>query len=369
MADMRPYSLQSIHEMGRSKSHRLTLLQKLKPQRASSDEVYLRSSRSTRLSLVSSRPSLSRFASSLGPDEPLPSQEVLLQFTGLHNLVIDHIRKFYSVDGAERYVSQSVIEHASTGIILPWTQILGLLGHAETRLATLAMCIAWTILSRSLLLKLGTSHSPGSTFLPPEIVECFQSFSLGRGALTLGKDDPNPVNYALLSRWKQITASLCHTAYIEDAFSFFDARTVNIERALKDLDPLLSTYAKGQDSGHGRAARLDDLREVLRQGASFSFVLFGQPCFWKFDWRSDRAVANGKTETQVDPETASCIASIGIAATKSIRLATREIVIWPNLVRAMDEDGIQLVGSDEGFVLGKKVYIDDFASIGEDIGL
>ncbi|KAJ4354210.1 uncharacterized protein N0V89_005944 [Didymosphaeria variabile] len=338
----------------------MTLLRKFKPHKASSEDSDFRSALPPRVPLVSTPSPPSRAPSTSGMDEPLPNAELSKQFSGLHDVIVAHIRKFYSPHDVEQRISQTDIEHASTGIVLPWPQILGLLGDANTRIATLAMCIAWTILSRSLLLKSGISNSPGSTLLPPEIVECFQSFSLGTGAVTLGKDETSPVNLALLSRWKQISFALCHTAYIANAFSFFDARTVNIERALKDLNPLIATYALPDDAGHGKNARLDDLRDVLRHGASFAFTLFGQPCFWRFDWRSERAVAHGKTETELDPDTASSIASIGVAATSSIRLTTQEIVVWPSLVRIIDEDGVQLSGQDEGMVLGRKKYIDDF---------
>ncbi|KAL1608585.1 hypothetical protein SLS60_003529 [Paraconiothyrium brasiliense] len=356
MANLQAPPVHDSQVIERSKSHRMTLLRKLKPHKASYSDV--RSSLPSRVSSVST-PSPPPVLSISGMDEPLPNAELSKQFSGLHDIIVAHVHKFYSSNDVEQRISQSDIEHASTGMVLPWPQILGLLGDANTRTATLAMCIAWTILSRSLLLKLGISNSTGSTFLPPEFVECFQSFSLVKGAVTLGEDKTQTVNLALLSRWKQISAALCHTAYIDNAFSFFDARTVNVERALKDLDPLIATYALPHDAGHGKDARVDDLRDVLRHGASFAFTLFSQPCFWRFDWRSDRAAAHGKTESELDPDTMSSIASIGLAATSSIRLTTQEIVVWPSLVRIMNEDGVQLSGQGEGMVLGRKKYVDD----------
>ncbi|KAK7182414.1 hypothetical protein PSPO01_11648 [Paraphaeosphaeria sporulosa] len=346
--------------MERSKSNRTSLLRKIKPHKISAEDLDLRPSYPVRPSRVPTPSSLSRVPSVYGTEGQISSAELLKQFSGLHEVIVAHVHKFYSEDDAEKGISQSVIEHASTGISLPWPQILGLLGDGKTRMAMLAMCIAWTILSRSLLLNLGISNSPGSTFLPPEIVECFQSFSFGKGAVTLRKDEPNPVNFALLSRWKQATAALCHNAYVLDAFTFFDARTVNIERALKDLDPLLARYAKPGNVSHGKDARIDDLRDVLRLGASFAFTLFGQPCFWKFDWRSDRAIAHGKTETEPKPESFLSTTTINIAATTSIRLTTQEIVAWPSLVRVMDENGVQLSEGDDT-ILGEKKYLSDIA--------
>jgi hypothetical protein len=156
---------------------------------------------------------------------------------------------------------------------------------------------------------------------------------------------------------------LCHDAYVANAFSFFDARTVNIERALKDLDPLLATYAKLNDAIHGKDARLDDLREVLQHGASFAFTLFGQPCFWKFDWRSDRAHAHGKTETELGPERTSNIISMGIATNTPTRPAIQEVVAWPSLVRVMNNDGVPLGGHGDDIILGVKTYIGDLVGM------
>lgn len=50
-------------------------------------------------------------------------------------------------------------------------------------------------------------------------------------------------HFALLSRWKQLSAALMYSTYVRDAFSLFNSRTVNIERATNDLDPLLRVYA------------------------------------------------------------------------------------------------------------------------------
>lgn len=347
--------------MERNKLNRMTILGKLKSHKSSCEELDERSSLPPRPSRVPTPWTPSRAPSTCATQRPLSGVELVTRFSDLHDVIVTHVNKFYSGDGAGKRLSQSVIEHASAGITLPWPQILGLLGDTDTKMAMLATCIAYTILGRSLLLKLGVSNSPGSTFLPPEIVECFQSFSLGKGAVTLGKDETNPVNFALLSRWKQTTAALCYTAYVTDAFSFFDARTVNIERALKDLDPLLGTYAEAHDESNGRDARLDDLRDVLRTGASLAFTLFGEPSYWKFDWRSDRAIAHGKKDSEPDPESFFDTGIADVAETRSTRLTNQEIVAWPSIVRVMDEDGVKLEGVDEN-VFGKKIYLNDLAS-------
>jgi hypothetical protein len=107
------------------------------------------------------------------------------------------------------------------------------------------------IFSRSLMLQLGISSSLGSTFLPPGLIECFQSYTLGTGPAILGEDGIDAVHYTLLSRWKQIPATLLRSTYVVNAFSQFDSRTINIERALTGLDLLLATYALPSEAGQG----------------------------------------------------------------------------------------------------------------------
>lgn len=67
-----------------------------------------------------------------------------------------------------------------------------------------------------------------------------------------------------------------HSAYVRDAFSHFDSRTVSIERAIKDFDPLLRVYA---DDSKPAIERLGGLRNILRDDAKFAFLLFSQPYF------------------------------------------------------------------------------------------
>nr|GFD60311.1 hypothetical protein [Tanacetum cinerariifolium] len=74
---------------------------------------------------------------------------------------------------------------AGVGVLLPWLQTLDLLDNARTRMGILVMCIARTMLSWSLLLRLGANNGPGATFLPPEVIDCFQSFCPEKSATTL----------------------------------------------------------------------------------------------------------------------------------------------------------------------------------------
>ena len=178
-----------------SDSHKIrhSLLYRLRQKKSSVHQVAERRPSASVLQPSSSSkspPKSSRLPSMSGVHEPYPDDAIEEEFNALHQAIVAHIHEFYSVDKVAKGASQAIIEHATTGLGIPWPQILSLLGEEETRLGALALCIAWTILSRSLLLKLGMSNSPGSTFLPPEIVECFQTFSVG-DAVMLGADDPN----------------------------------------------------------------------------------------------------------------------------------------------------------------------------------
>ncbi|KAF2639637.1 hypothetical protein P280DRAFT_44268 [Massarina eburnea CBS 473.64] len=377
------------HMVRRTRSHRLSLLHKFRHRKERKGMAPFPHPASPDLTPGS----LSHCPSILGVRKAVPFVSIVEEYSHLHDAIVSHVRRFYSATSSRGAVSHAVVEHASTGMMIPWPQVRSLLGDSTSTLATLSLCITWTILSRSLLLKLGISNSPGSSFLPPEIVECFQSFSMGRAAVTLEMDEANSVNFGLLSRWKQISATLLHSTYTTYAFTHFDSRTVNIERALKDLDPLLSTYAVPQHHRHtiscchththapgSQDPRLSDLRDLLKLGAQFAWTLFSQPSFWKFDWTSDRAIENGKEESQLSLgrvpsfDTAMKMeakrdSGDGGNVSSGFVLEKAEIVIWPRLMRVMDGDGTRLEGDKEeedGSVFGEKMYLDHFGRFAED---
>jgi hypothetical protein len=124
----------------------------------------------------------------VGVDGPLSDGTIHADFFDLYASIINHVRDYYSFESFGATASQVDIEPAITGLSIPWTQIRILLHNPRYRHGILTLCIAWVTLSRCLLLKLGMSNSPGSSFLPPEIVECFQSFSLIQGLTRLDLD-------------------------------------------------------------------------------------------------------------------------------------------------------------------------------------
>ncbi|OAG03038.1 uncharacterized protein CC84DRAFT_1166807 [Paraphaeosphaeria sporulosa] len=212
------------------------------------------------------------------------------------------------------------------------------------------------MLSRCLLLKLGMSNSPGSSFLPPEIVECFQSFSMIQGLKRMDLDGSYQSDLVLLSHWKQISATLLHATYVTNGFSYFDSRTANIERALRDLNPLLAVYSV--TSGASDASRLLSLREILRKGARLAFTLFGQPSFWQFDW--SQAVPSSSSQYHHEPREFLGKRAPSLNRNASDALNTRNLVIWPALVRVVDGEGARVVREDG--VLSEKITLETLAS-------
>lgn len=144
------------------------------------------------------------------------------------------------------------------------------------------------------------------------------------------------VNWALLSRWKQISSTLMHSTYVANSFSYIDSRTANVERALNDLEPLLGMYAISSTK-----SRVTGLRNVLQKGANFAFIIFGHPSFWKFDWEVHEE-EEGVNSRQENSE------SIGTSDQK------RSIVLWPGLVQVIDGEGTVI--ENEGNVLTKQKY-------------
>ncbi|KAF2010374.1 hypothetical protein BU24DRAFT_454757 [Aaosphaeria arxii CBS 175.79] len=356
MGEVAVSSITAHFEPGAHKSYRMPpLLSKLIPRKSSTDGERRFST------MTSSEPSSSPSECAHEPIRPpgnprslegLSDEDIEVQFAGVYQAIVTHVHKFYTTAPLEKGAYQSAIEHATTGLGISWRQLLPLLNDPKTRLGTLTLCIAWAILSRSLLLKLGLSGIPGSSFLPPEIVECFQSFSVGKGAIVSGGDEKCQchLDLGLISRWKQITAELLRETYVEDAFSHFDSRTINIERGVNDLYSLLRAYS--DTSKDAIDARTTDLRNVLKQGARFAFTLFGTPTFWQFDWKApnepDEKTSDTYDEWHPVPRRPA-----------ERELTPEDIVIWPSLVRAMDNEG-HYVENSGGPGIGKKIHLSQF---------
>jgi hypothetical protein len=178
---------------------------------------------------------------------------------------------------------------------------------------------------------------------------------------------------ALFCQWKQLSATLLHRTYVTNGFSHFDPRTANIERALRDLDPLLQVYA--EIPGSSQMARLSSLRVILQKGAKLALMLFAQPCFWQFDWSYssplvplvkvcddgfDQNLKNTGPEARKDgksKETVRCSCLNGYGGEMASGL---DIVVWPALLRVMDGEGASIPSEERA--LTKKTTLSDIKS-------
>lgn len=190
MTESQTSSRESTMEVERTKSYRLPLWHKFKSRRSYNRPASVSDRRTSTTSLPFLHPAPDRPYSTIGLRDIITDSAIEVEFYNLYQAIIVHVQKFYSTDPVERSASHAIVVNATIGLSVPWPQTLSLLGDAKTRQGVLAMCIGSTVLSRSLLLKLGVSCSPGSTLLPPEIVECFQTFSTGLGPAMLGPDEP-----------------------------------------------------------------------------------------------------------------------------------------------------------------------------------
>lgn len=118
------------------------------------------------------------------------AEDVKALLDDLKQSIETHVTQFYHYK-EDVEINQYAIEHATTGMSISWLNMVKLLSDQTTRAGAIELCIAWTLLSRCLLLRLGVSNNPGSTFLPPEIVECFQSMS-GLLASGISASQSNP---------------------------------------------------------------------------------------------------------------------------------------------------------------------------------
>lgn len=99
-------------------------------------------------------------------------------YIDLYQSIVEHVSRYYHMTPCHQEGLRAKIATTTAGCHVPMRGMVHLVSDINTRAGALVLCIGWVILSRCLLLSSGMSNSPGSTFLPPEIVECFQSFSL-----------------------------------------------------------------------------------------------------------------------------------------------------------------------------------------------
>ena len=96
------------------------------------------------------------------------------------------------------------------------------------------------------------------------------------------------VRSLLVSKWRQITASLLQSTY-DNRIEPNDPRQRNIQELVKALNDILEPYA----SGHSNNERAQNLEELVKRGARFGYMLFSQPTDWTFDWNDPHSRQSG----------------------------------------------------------------------------
>lgn len=168
-----------------------------------------------------------------------------------------------------------------------------LLANSATRVAAVRVLLAWAVLSNIEL-----TSRPETTLLPPELAECMESMddptseeegtlpSWRRHRAMLMQTD----RMLLLSKWRHISGALLQSRYGSGVVAPQDPRRRNIEALVADLNAVLEPYASSATVND----RVQDLRELINQGAHVGFAVFAQPTVWHFDWAgSTRRHAGG----------------------------------------------------------------------------
>jgi hypothetical protein len=229
-----------------------------------------------------------------GLPQPLEDQAISGEVSKISNAIKNHVQSFYH-NGKVSPGLLDLDDLQGLGSNLPMSTgtLSTLLGNSDTREIALRFCIAWVAVSRMQL----EAH-PSTTFLPPEVTECFLSMTpedrgpRGRMSQSINMNLTNPaIAHALyMSKWRVITAELLQSVYVRNPFSAVDPRSQNIKAAINVLEGILQPYA---DSRVDNTQRRRNLEEILKRSALFAFTLFSQPSSWKFDWQDEEVFKSG----------------------------------------------------------------------------
>jgi hypothetical protein len=226
--------------------------------------------------------------------QPLEDEVISSGISGIGVSIKNHVQSFYH-SGRVSSGLLDLDDLQSLGSDLPISTgtLSTLLGNPDTREVAIRFCIGWVVVSRMQL------SSPGTTFLPPEVAECFRSMAIVNCASQCKYYSKSAerihinihvAQMSFLAKWRGITAELLQPTYVRNPFSTSDPRQQSIEIALDTLDGILLPFA---DSRMDNTQRIQNLREILKRAATFAFTLFSQPSTWDFDWQEQQGVLSG----------------------------------------------------------------------------
>ncbi|KAF2760337.1 hypothetical protein EJ05DRAFT_474223 [Pseudovirgaria hyperparasitica] len=190
----------------------------------------------------------------------------------------DHIGSYY--DCSTPTPATTLLDLSTLGpqMYISTPELSTLLASPDTRASALCLCVSWTIVSR-----LSLSCDPQTSFLP---IEASTILAQVRGAVISG----DRAQTATFNLWRTLTANLLKSKHIHDenrtlslssALSAPPLPAASIHAALAALQVVLAPYVS---SRYSDADRTSNLEEILKRGARFGWLLFGQPGVWEFRW-------------------------------------------------------------------------------------
>lgn len=113
------------------------------------------------------------------------------EMSNLCTLINNHVQSYYHKDATHtkiRHIDQGILIVAGRKMPVPTSDLVLLLSNPKTRYYALRLCLSWVIMSR-----LEPKCEAKSTFLPPELAECFHgiSTSVGEGPTSKNKSPPS----------------------------------------------------------------------------------------------------------------------------------------------------------------------------------
>jgi hypothetical protein len=109
-----------------------------------------------------------------GLPQPLEDEAISSGVSGISVSIKNHVQSFYHTNRvSSALLDQDDLRGLGSGLPISPARLSNLLATPDTREIALRFCIAWVVVSRMQL-----SSPAGTTFLPPEVVDCSRSMAL-----------------------------------------------------------------------------------------------------------------------------------------------------------------------------------------------
>ncbi|KAF1811549.1 hypothetical protein P152DRAFT_459498 [Eremomyces bilateralis CBS 781.70] len=197
--------------------------------------------------------------------QPAADDVIFGEFGNLRDRIVNHVQAYYHTAEVDDDMIGTAALHGISNITkIPASTLRALLLDPSTRPHALRTYIGCLVLSRA------TPEADAKvSLLPPEIAGCLPAIAA----------QSSPVQMALFSKWKAISGVLLQSRYDPNVIVDDDTRNPSIRRALGEAELVLQPFAANLTDERER-----NLEEIMRGGARFGFILFGQPSSWRFQW-------------------------------------------------------------------------------------